>query len=668
MTDRPGLDDNDELKALFGIWRDGQADIDARIAENRRRILGAINQIGLDDNAPNALRRLRIEARRLDELQAVSSAIIDDLVDGTDRFINLGGMDSIYAAGAARIGLPFSFTAPHRAAVQVLANDTFGAVLEATGFVDADSKAWVRRVSKQLTGFKLTGGTPVKAQARKFEREIAREFRSRGIGAVTYRNGARHGFGEYAEMLMRTQTAKAYNAGTMNQGRLAGIRFYEILDGANCGLVSHHDPELANGKIVPYEVAVAFPIAHPNCRRALNPRADVTRADVDAGDVRSVQSEASRIDQAAFERALADQRTRRADARASRRPTRPQRGQPSASRPGRPSRASQATQRAQQTRQRLERRARIEEARAAAVAEQAERLAAERGRALGTGRVDPDVLRRWGVNEDQFLQARATTKQIRADIRAHAAKEADDVGGWLFDNDLAEISRPDRLARRTDLVSGAQRSVRTQSGYDFLEQLDDAELARVRKRMVDNDLYRPDALADQVRRKTNLDLTDDEAMDWLTERWLHEDGLRSLASGRIPKYADPDALLPDGLEGYRVSELFGVDADDAVGHVAQVQAEQAREFAARALRDPDLGPAPWTMDAGDYVRELEEIEGFLSSAADANAAGGSVDVEQVRRRLLELAPPDIDDGTMAPLELLEQIRITAILAGRPVPV
>ncbi len=314
---------------------------------------------------------------------------------------------------------------------------------------------------------------------------------------------------------------------------------------------------------------------------------------------------------------------------------------------------------------RLRRKAKVDKIRADAAAERAARLDAERSAATGGGKVDPALLRRWGVTEDQYLNARAITKQIKSDIRRVAGQEADNLGGWLLDNDLSQLSRPDRLRKSTNAL-GQTGFRRQAAGYDWMEQLDDAELARVRKRMVDGDLHRPDLLAEHVRRKVPGDMTDDEAMAWVVDRWLHEDALRSLASGRIPKYADAANLIPGeyALDGYDVELLFGQELDDAVGHVAQVQARAATEYADRALGNPTNGPAPWELDAIDYVGELDEVEAILANTQIAPGIDPGPDYRWAQARIRELAPAALDDGRMAPNELYELIRVTAQQAGR----
>lgn len=310
-----------------------------------------------------------------------------------------------------------------------------------------------------------------------------------------------------------------------------------------------------------------------------------------------------------------------------------------------------------------DRRARIEESRLAA---QQARMASQQATATAGGQVDPNVLAAWGVTEEQLVAARATVKAVRRDIRQIAAKEADELGGWLSDRDLGVMSRPARARQTTDVVTGARRSVRDQSGYDWLELLAPEERARVAKRWTNSDQFAPDVVAEQVRRVTNREMTDGEAMDWLVDRWLHEDGLRSLASGRVPKYADADNLIPAdyGLEGYRVEALFGNNLDDAAGHVASIQAEQARIYAERTLGRPTNGPAPWQMDASDYVRELEDITEVLDNTQLAAGVDPGNAYRQAQARIRELAPPELDtDGSMNPLELFETIRLTAQTAG-----
>ena len=658
MPDRPGLDDDPYLEEVISLWRQGSAEIDRRLASVQRQITAEL----ANPTAPYVVGRLEAQAARLGELRDQAALVLDESLQRTARYVEGERFAEIYASGARIANASFSFSAPHRAAVEALARDTYADVLGATAHMDEEAKAFVRRVSRSIATAKLTAGDAAAEAARKLRREIEREFRVRALNAVTYRDGSRHSIGEYAEMLMRTKTAQAYNAGTLNTSRLAGIHIFEILDGASCGLTSHYDPELANGLIVDAATANSFPLAHPNCRRAFAPRPDLTASALDVQDrSRSVTTPAQRADQAEWERQLAARR----DAAAGRRS-----GSGSGSgrrrrRPRRP-RSRGPTAREQARSDNARRRRKIEAARQKAREAAAERFAEEREVAIGGGpKPSPDVLRRWGVTDGQLRHGRELAKQIKSDVREVARREANDIGGWLADNDLDVISRPDRLRQVMDPATGRRRYVRDQAGYDWLEQLDGPAEARVRRRMVDGNEYRPDVLAEQVRRKTNLDLSDDEAMDWLIDRWLQEDGLRSLASGRVPRYADPTNLLPSEyqLEGYDLARLFGAELDEAAGHVARVQMDAAESYARRVLRPARRGPEPWEMDPLDYVQELEAIED-AARAVDIDGARPGPGFREAMARLEELVPPDIDPtSSLSPIELHERIRLVAQTAG-----
>jgi len=313
MPHRPGVDDNQTLQALIDVWRKAADSIDQRLAQVfariRRELAGeVINR--------NTIQRLRAQADRLDGLAVQIERQMARLTEATTEWAATGLRD-IYAAGAGvtavATGVPFAFTAPHVAAMEALSADLFGDVLTATRFVTTDAKRFARRVGRELSVVKVGTGVPVKAGARDLASELADGFERRGMGAVVYRDGSRHSFGEYAEMLLRTKTGVAYNSGTTNHARALGIQFYELLDGSMCGLTSHNDPMLANGLIVDADTAASWPLAHPGCRRAINPRPDLTPDNV--GEAVSVQAPESRADQAAFERALAAQQQARAGRR-----------------------------------------------------------------------------------------------------------------------------------------------------------------------------------------------------------------------------------------------------------------------------------------------------------------------------------------------------------------
>lgn len=174
-------------------------------------------------------------------------------------------------AAAVNLASPFTWTQTHRDAVVLLAQDTMDDLLEATAHVNADTKRFLRAASKAA----LERGQLVGRTARQTAQKLAAFAASKGITAVTYANGARHGLADYAEMLVRTKTAVAYNVGTLNQGAEFGILYYEVFDGPSCGWTGHNDVDLANGSIRSAKEAAAFTIAHPRCARSFGPRPDL---------------------------------------------------------------------------------------------------------------------------------------------------------------------------------------------------------------------------------------------------------------------------------------------------------------------------------------------------------------------------------------------------------
>lgn len=314
MPDRPGVDDNEQLAELIDVWRNAHDELQDRKDDVASRIRELDGRIGSD---ANTRRRLVLQRERLEELEQVAVSIASDLEVKTAEFIESGGVANIYAAGAAAQPFAFSWVLPHQEAVRVLSQDLFDDLLVATAHIGGDAKQFVRRIGRQLTVEKLTGGRTAVQQGRSFARALAREVELKKIGGVTYRNGAVHPFGAYAEMLLRSKSAIAYNSGALNSGRLAGIEFYELLDGSACGLFAHSDPPLANNLVVDYQTAMNYPISHPSCRRSVVARPDLNR-ESDLSGVVSVQSEGAREDQAAFERALVSQQRGRGSRRARR--------------------------------------------------------------------------------------------------------------------------------------------------------------------------------------------------------------------------------------------------------------------------------------------------------------------------------------------------------------
>lgn len=207
------------------------------------------------------------------------------------------------AAAAATLAAEFTWERADRFAVRAAAEASFADLLQATRHVRRTTKQLLRVLAKEATLGKLIEGRTATDAARDFRRQVER----RGIHAVRYADGSRHGLAEYAEVVLRTTTANAYNAGTLNQCRKLGTGYVEVFDGADCGWTSHGDSDLANGTIRTVEEAAAHSIAHPRCRRSFGPRPDV--AD-EKGRRRAAPTTTAgqRADQASSERASAGRR------------------------------------------------------------------------------------------------------------------------------------------------------------------------------------------------------------------------------------------------------------------------------------------------------------------------------------------------------------------------
>lgn len=219
-----------------------------------------------------------VRRRRLEEMSRSIARLMDTLDSQTAEWIGerfprayLLGLTNATGLAAAEVG----WTAIHQQAVEELAYRVYDDLLEATRYVRDSTKALVRTLGREVGTTALIRGDTAQGAGR----IIAKILEDRGIAAITYRNGARHGLASYSEMLMRTTTALGYNVGTLNA--TPDIKFYECFDGPKCGLTFHEDTTLANGLILERDEALAYPISHPNCRRSWGARPDVTsRSDI----------------------------------------------------------------------------------------------------------------------------------------------------------------------------------------------------------------------------------------------------------------------------------------------------------------------------------------------------------------------------------------------------
>ncbi len=215
---------------------------------------------------------------RLVQLRAHLAALADAADEIAARHV-LAGVRDAYLLGAhataLTVGTAVATTGVDLGAISALAADTHADLLQATNHMRQSSKDLIRTLARDHVLDRLYTGTPATAAGRDLAKALRLSLGSEKVSAVIYRDGSRHGLGEYADMVVRTKTAEAYQVGGFNQADGFGVQFMEVMDGPTCGWASHDDTQLANGMILPLEEARAYPTSHPNCRRVTMARPDI---------------------------------------------------------------------------------------------------------------------------------------------------------------------------------------------------------------------------------------------------------------------------------------------------------------------------------------------------------------------------------------------------------
>jgi hypothetical protein len=179
------------------------------------------------------------------------------------------------AAAARAIGDAAApvWTQIHADALQSLAADSYADFLRRSQEAQRMAEQWYRkaRAAARREVPLLAAGNSTALQA---ARQLADELASQSLTYVVYRNGARVPVRAWAEAATLAKSAVAYNAGTLNKTREAGVGWVEVFDGSDCGWTSHRDPDKANRTVRTVEEAAEWPIAHPRCQRAFGPRPD----------------------------------------------------------------------------------------------------------------------------------------------------------------------------------------------------------------------------------------------------------------------------------------------------------------------------------------------------------------------------------------------------------
>lgn len=211
----------------------------------------------------------RTQVARLRALIRANEATIDGLLEASRSWLE-ATIPELHAAGAGAaaeiIGSQFAWTAPHLAAVEQLATRVWGDVAANLLDVRADTRRALRAMVEDATRASLLESKTATQAARTLAQHAAAD----GLWSVEYANGARHTIADYADSVIRTTTATAYNEGSVEQCRTDGIEYVEYVDGPECHVGPGHDNgPLANGVVVALEDVVM--ISHPRCRRAVLP-------------------------------------------------------------------------------------------------------------------------------------------------------------------------------------------------------------------------------------------------------------------------------------------------------------------------------------------------------------------------------------------------------------
>jgi hypothetical protein len=279
--------------------------------------------------------------RKRDRLRAAADSIVRsmDRLDAKASAWLRTSFPEVYSMGeaagradAVRGGAPSAFHQVDEGAARRLADDLFQDLLQATDGVRKSTKRLVREVIRDEALNKAIAGDTAEAASREARRVLERA----GVHAVRYADGSRHGLEEYTRMAVRTKTGVAYNTAAVNGAAGHGVKYFEVFDGPFCGWAFHDDRQ-ALGMIVTADESLAYPISHPNCRRAFGARPDVsTKAQAKEAQSSTTEGQRAAQEEQDRQRAEAQRRRRASQERRGRREaaagTNAQAGSPRASR------------------------------------------------------------------------------------------------------------------------------------------------------------------------------------------------------------------------------------------------------------------------------------------------------------------------------------------------
>ena len=148
---------------------------------------------------------------------------------------------------------------PHTQALLARSSTRVVAINESTR--RAVQQTLVDGTARGLSPYEIAHGV---REVRDGRRIVRRAFR--GIGSVveeTYKGRA--------DTIARTEMAVASQQASVDRYRAAGVTSVDVIDGSECGWLSHEDSDMADGTTRTMNEAEDQPIAHPNCRRVFMP-------------------------------------------------------------------------------------------------------------------------------------------------------------------------------------------------------------------------------------------------------------------------------------------------------------------------------------------------------------------------------------------------------------
>ncbi|WP_327297755.1 MULTISPECIES: hypothetical protein [unclassified Streptomyces] len=239
-----------------------------RLAAKQRE---AIAKFADNPRTPYTLRTLEEFKRAIREFR--------QRVDQEARQFVQRQLSQLYEEGgrvaAEALGVTFTWTTFHRDALQSLAADSYGDFLRRSEEAERMASQFyraAREAARREVSLLAAGNMTAKQAAKNLAERLAAKHQ---LTHVVYRNGTRVPVRAWAEAATLAKSAVAYNAGTLNRTRQAGVTVVEVFDGFDCGWTSHQDPDKANRTLRSVEEAADWPISHPRCRRGFGPRPDV---------------------------------------------------------------------------------------------------------------------------------------------------------------------------------------------------------------------------------------------------------------------------------------------------------------------------------------------------------------------------------------------------------